>query len=486
MKNLFKILFLFSVFIPIVSCIEDEEFVWSERACLSFSEDTINFNTVISGSPSFTQTLWIYNEDDKNIIIPRVRLLMNDSSVFRINIDGMSVSQAEAHDVEIRSKDSLCIFVDAFAPTTENAEPVEIKDQLIFVLNDGVEQRVQLLVKSQSVNPITRWFVDADTVLSANRPYHVKDTLCVMPDVTLTLDPGVVMLFQSNAVFEIRGHLIANGTCLNQVVFRGDRFDDMFKNQPYDRVSGQWQGLHFTTSSYGNELHHVDLHSARTAVLCDSSNTEKEKILIENSIIHNNSQDGLCFINVNTRVGNSQISNCGGNCVTIIGGRHEFTHATLAQFYPFALHGTALYFTNVNNELRCPLHALNFTNSIITGSSGDEIMGVSSDRYTDTPFNYSFSYCLLNTPYVEHEAFVNCLWDDGKDESPAKQDNFYPPFSNDSLIYTFGLSPKSKAVDAAYAPFTQSTYPLDRLGVVRELDKPDLGCYELIKEETED
>jgi hypothetical protein len=248
MKNLFKILFLFSVFIPIVSCIEDEEFVWSERACLSFSEDTINFNTVISGSPSFTQTLWIYNEDDKNIIIPRVRLLMNDSSVFRINIDGMSVSQAEAHDVEIRSKDSLCIFVDAFAPTTENAEPVEIKDQLIFVLNDGVEQRVQLLVKSQSVNPITRWLVDADTVLSANRPYHVKDTLCVMPDVTLTLDPGVVMLFQSNAVFEIRGRLIANGTCLNQVVFRGDRFDDMFKNQPYDRVSGQWQGLHFTTS----------------------------------------------------------------------------------------------------------------------------------------------------------------------------------------------------------------------------------------------
>ncbi|MBO5699170.1 MAG: hypothetical protein J6R79_04120 [Bacteroidaceae bacterium] len=478
-KIKYFLLFLL-IFASVTACVEDENFVITQQSCLTFSTDTVDFDTIIAGAPSVTKSFWIYNQENKNIVIPKVKLLNADSSVFRLNIDGEYMANADFSSIEIRSKDSLCVFVDAFPPQTESCNPINIADKIIFTLNEGVEQHVELVVQSQSVNTITKLIIETDTVLKANRPYHVKDTLLVMPQATLTLESGVQMLFQQHAVFEVRGKLIARGNLENQIVFRGDRMDDMFENQPYDRVSGQWSGVHFTSMSYGNVLQYVDIHSARTAILCDSSNTDEVKLLVEHSTVHNNSQDGLCLIYSKTRVGNSQISNAGGNCVTIIGGKHDFVHTTIAQFYPFsAQRGVALYFTNYYNEIRYPLHALQFSNCIITGYGNDEIMGTSSDRYQDDLFNFTFDHCLLNTPSVTHESFVNCLWDDGKDGYPHKQDNFYPPFSQDSLIYTFGLNKTSKAVDAANVKITQTTYPADRLGILRDVDKPDMGCYEL-------
>src|SRR6266576_3894323 len=54
----------------------------------------------------------------------------------------------------------------------------------------------------------------------ANSPYIVVDTVVVFPGVTLTIQPGVVVKFDSTKYLEIRnGTLIANGTAVDSITF---------------------------------------------------------------------------------------------------------------------------------------------------------------------------------------------------------------------------------------------------------------------------
>lgn len=52
---------------------------------------------------------------------------------------------------------------------------------------------------------------------------------------------------------------------------RGDRTDRMFDYLPYDRVSGQWQGIHLYSSSTQNSISYADIHSTMDGIVCDSA-----------------------------------------------------------------------------------------------------------------------------------------------------------------------------------------------------------------------
>ena len=119
-------------------------------------------------------------------------------------------------------------------------------------------------------------------------------------------------------------------------------------------------------------------------------------------------------------------------------------------------------------------------NCIITGYSDDEIMGNQSDRYKDDPFNYSFESCLLNTPEINNEYIINCLWDNDKNNHKVwRENNFSPKFDLNKLIFTFALDSLSQAIDSADPQITRQYYPYDRLGRYRLQDnRPDMGCEE--------
>src|SRR5581483_5944220 len=54
----------------------------------------------------------------------------------------------------------------------------------------------------------------------ANSPYIITDTVVVFPNVTLTIQPGVIVKFDSNVYMEVRqGNLIANGTPADSITF---------------------------------------------------------------------------------------------------------------------------------------------------------------------------------------------------------------------------------------------------------------------------
>lgn len=479
----------FLLLCTITSCLDDEDYSVSPSDRLTFSVDTVKLDTVISGQPTNTYTFQVYNRGKKSLRIPHVFLESGAASSYHVNVDGTYLEGGKGQDFEVSDGDSLRVFFFLNAPDRDSDLPVDENDKLVFVTEAGVTQQVVLTAAGQSVIPLKGKVITGDTLLNSRRPYQILDSLVVAEKATLHLAAGVNLLFHANTNLIVEGRVVAEGTAESPVVMRGDRLGNMFSNQPYDRIPGQWGGVELRSSSYGNRFNFCDIHSGTFGLRCDSSDVDQEKLRLENSLVHNMSGDVLSVRMAKVFVGNSQLTNASGNCVTLMGGHSDFVHCTIANFYSFTGgRGVALEFSNYDGDIRLPLYKAAFYNSIVTGYSDDEIMGGRSERYEEDEFNYLFSNCLLNTPEVDDENFQNCIWDND-DNEVSREKNFYPEFDFKQLIFKFGLAKTSKAVNAADPQITNDYYPFDRLGRDRSLDEgPDIGCYEAdlsLQEETE-
>src|SRR5690554_31376 len=91
------------------SCRKDD-FTTDSGAILSFSTDTLLFDTVFTTMISTTKRIKVYNKNSDNLIISDIRLQNGANSQFRINVDGLSGNQHS--DIEIRAGDSIYIFLE--------------------------------------------------------------------------------------------------------------------------------------------------------------------------------------------------------------------------------------------------------------------------------------------------------------------------------------------------------------------------------------
>lgn len=464
----------------LTSCMDDANFSTSPDDKLSFSQDSVAFDTVISGTITNTYTFQVYNRTNKALRISQVYIEGGKTSPFKANVDGTFLYGGSASDFELTPGDSLRVFLNVSAPVSGEEAPRKISDKLIFLTESSVRQEVVLLAYGQDVENMRAVTVNTDSSLTSRKPYQIFDSLVVAKGVTLTLTAGTRLYFHAGANLIVHGRIIVEGTREKPVIFRGDRLGNMFSKQPYDRIPGQWGGIVLTQSSYGNELRYADIHSGTFGVRCDSSDVTRSKIKIENSIIHNVSGDALYSRSNQIFASNSQITNAGGNCITLFGGDATFIHCTIANFYSFTGgRGVALSYSNADGASRLPLIRADFFNCLITGYSDDEIMGNQSERYKDDAFNYSFHSCLLDTPEIENEHIVNCLWDNDEYSEFFREKNFYPEFDLDQLIFTFSLNGNSQAVGNADTSVTAIYCPTDIKGNKRLSDgKADIGCYE--------
>lgn len=474
----------FLLLVCLSSCLDDEDYTTSTSDVLRFSVDSVAFDTIISGEPTNTYTFTVYNPASKAIRIPRVYLECGDSSCFSVNVDGTTLVSGEGEDFEIASKDSMLVFLNANVPETDVDDPVFVEDNLVFVTEAGVEQKVNLSASGQTVIDLTSYHVTGSEMLSANRPYRVMDSLVVDVGAILYVMPGTRVYFHSEAELIVHGSVQILGTLASPVTFRGDRMGYMFDGQPYDRIPGQWGGVVLSSESYDNYISYADIHSGNFGIRVDSSDVSLSKLVMENSIVHNTIGDGISSRMSQIYVGNSQITNSGGTCVKIRGGYVTFIHCTIARFYVFTGgDGYALEFSNYDDNVRLPLTLAQFANCIITGYQDDEVMGTINDAYPDDAYDYAFFNCLFNTTHPDEEdsRLVNCLWDDAEgDDAVSRDGNFYPEFDIDALSFSFELNPKSQAIGAADASISELYYPQDRLGRTRVSDDiaPDIGCLQ--------
>lgn len=479
-----RFLYIFMILAAVAACSDDDDFSASGNYVLTLPADTVRMDTVFSNTPSSTYSFWVHNRGDKGIRISSTRLEHGNQSGFRVNVDGVYLDNANgsiAHDFEVRKDDSIRVFVEYTLRGTGKLEPQAVSDNLCFKLESGVEQKINLAAWAWDADVTDSLIVTSDMTLASSKPYVVRRGIRVAEGVTLAVEGGTTIYFGANAGIDVYGRLVVDGTPGNEVVMRGERLDHMFDYLPYDRVSGQWKGLHFAENSTGNIISYADIHSCKDAIVCDSAAIDGDvlRLDINHSTIHNCDGYGVKALNSNIAISNTQISNTMGDCLAVYGGRCSVTYTTLAQFYPFdARRGAALRFANTYNGYDYPLTMLSCTNSIVTGYGADEMMGERDKGNEELPFEYRFANCLLRTPAVsedkeEYKFFTDVIFESSEDEISGKQ--HFANVDEDNLYYDFRLNDKSPAIGKA-APLVE--FADDRLGTLRSADTPSVGCYE--------
>ena len=476
--NIKNIIFLIGAMLFCASCSDDDSFTTSTSNLLTFSTDTVKMDTVFSRIPSSMRSFWVFNRSGDGIRCSNIRLAKGNQTGFRVNVDGTYLGQTagfQTHDVEIRNKDSIRVFVELTSVDNGKMEPQKIEDDLVFTLESGVEQKVNLNAFTWDADILTDVVVKQDRVLDGEKPTVIYGMIRVEEGATLRIPAGKTIYFHNNGGLDVYGRLVTEGTAENNVVLRGDRTDRMFDYLPYDMVSGQWQGIHFHESSYDNVIDYTDIHSTFTGIVCDSSALDRKKLTMRNTIVHNCQGAGVTMRHCKVSMENCQLTNTLGACVDILGGDILLNHCTLAQFYPFdSNRGPALSFAA---DEKNPLERLHCENSIVTGYAEDVVMGSQNDS---TTFEYQFVATVLRTPEVEDTVhFHQVIWENVKDTAAVSGEKHFKLIDIDQQRYDFHLLQRSTAVGIAQP---SSALPLDREGTPRD-EKPDAGCYEW-KEET--
>lgn len=479
----------------VVACSDYESFSNDPNFRLTFSQDTIAFDTLISTIPSSTKTLYAFNNNGNGMRISSIQLEGGANSRFRVNVDGRYLADGMWNDFEVLKHDSLIVRIEMTPPEVGSTEPLYFEDKLHFLLENGAKQTVVL--SGGSVDAYIQkggLIIEEDATFLTDKPYVIYDSLVVKEGATLTLTEGTTLMFHDKAALHVYGRLLVEGTLEKPVVLRGDRMDHMFDYLLYDNTPSRWEGVIIHNGSYGNKFYQCDLHSALFGIIVEDTeqvkpDESKPSVTLDCCILHNIGGDGLQLNNCVSEVTNTQISNTLGHTVNINGGSHTFIYCTLAQFYPFtANRGDGLHLASSEDYGDYGLlRKAHFINCVITGYGPDVIMGEYIPQ--DGTCDYLFHHCFLNTPPVDDEHFEACIFDQDKkkneEEKLVREDNFML-FDTDNFIYDF--TPKEDSKIRSLADPDYVGLPLfDRLGVSRLADEgPDAGCYECVPKTDEE
>lgn len=419
--------------VTVSSCISDSVST-SSSDILTFSRDTVNFDTVFTDLGTPTARLIVSNRAKKGIIISSISL-KNPNSNFSINVDG--VSGKSFHDVEIWREDSIFMFIECFIPESSAHEPYRVEDELIFVTN-GVTQKIILEAYGQNVTRLRATRISGETRLTAEQPYVIFDSLVVEKGGFLRIDPDTKMLFHDGAELIVHGRMEACGEPGQLIQMRGDRLDNVLPNVSYDILAGQWKGIRISRESFGNRLEYVDMRSTSDGLRLDScGDLSQRKLELRNSWLHNSQSNVLSAKYCNIAAYGVCFSESPEAVVSLTGGSADFVQCTIANNYLFSAITEpllCLYHCLPSEEEEAsginPLMKFSLANSIIYGIGKDINVG---DLTGSEVFFRNVSFKAEGS---DDDNFINCLWDCD------------PLFLTDRPIYYFNyhVSPDSPVI----------------------------------------
>lgn len=478
MKFILKIaLFLFFIYC-IFSC-QRENYIVDSSAKLSFSTDTLLFDTIFTTIGSTTQYFTVRNPHSKPIEISTIKLA-RENSYFRLNINGQATSQL--HDVTIAAKDSLYIFVEVTVNPQNESNPVLIQDSVVFETN-GNRQDVDLVAYGQDVQ-IFRNQVIPLTTLTADKPYLMYDTLVIPENQTVTIDAGAKLYFTRKSMLIVLGQLVVNGTVDEPVLFAGSRLEEI-----YEDVPGEWQGIIFATGSTGNQITNAEIRNAVIGLNVGTLDEgERPTLTLHNTKIMHHSYAAIFAVAANITASNCLMANCQSYAsAMVVGGSYEYYHCTFANYWGLSVRTEPMIV--LNNQIEYDdvsysgsLQKADFVNCIVYGAQSNEI-GF-GDFESAGEFNYLFNNCLLKID-AEDEVlndethFVNNLIN--------PEFNFIAPYDHHYALDTLSVAKDAADISLNHEFATPSLLQFDLEGTDRTIDAaPDLGALERVENEEED
>jgi hypothetical protein len=443
---------------------------------LSFSTDTLMFDTVFTTIGSATRSFKVYNKSGFDVVISSVRLAGGNGSSYRINVDGEATNNAR--EVYLRSKDSLYVFVEVTINPNDSNSPLLIPDSVMFETNGNI-QNVKLVAWGQDVHLLKSAILSGSNTFTADKPYLIYNYLYVEPNAELNISSGARLHFHHLSQLIVSGSLKVNGTPENPIVFEGDRLEAFYRDK-----AGQWGGLWLAAGSHDNHINWAVIKNAILGVVVDTFMIPNTPTLtIHNTRVENMSAAALYARGAIVEAGNCLFANAGQIAVALtLGGSYRFYHSTIANYWGQYINrkGPALLLNNYYTyrlEENGPifletrdLHEAYFGNCIIYGSRNEEfeVDNIYQGQPVNAAMNYFFENSILRAGSAynlsDETRFVNVL-----NQNPKFKDPYRGDFELDTLspAKDFGL------INIALQ------FPFDLKNISRLNDSgPDLGAFE--------
>lgn len=462
---------------------------------LSFSLDTVAFDTIFSSIGSTTRQFMVYNPNNEPLEMEQVMLASGEASGFRMNLDGRKGSRFE--HVGIAAQDSMYVFVEVTVNPHGQNQPLLIQDSVLFSVN-GVRQSVLLEAYGQDVHLCKGGVTfEQDTLFTADRPYLIYDSLVVAEGATLTLAEGVTCYLHDQANLVVYGTLQANGTQSKPVTLRGDRLDYILNDVlPYDRTPGQWGGIYFRAPSYQNLLAYTIIRNGTNGITCEPSTPDQPKLRLHHTQVTNMTNDLLVAIHSDVEASDSEFSNAGGSVLTLIGGKYHFAHCTITNYMSLTsrqstgdetrLDSKSLYLLHdatVNGQGPYPIQKAYFDNCLIDGSFGAGDLSASGEiQVSQGDYDYRFNHCVLKAKPSSDSRFNEVIF---VSESPVYRQT---GGKANKYAYDFRLDTVAAPGVGQADPEVSRLYPIDRYGVNRleSPHGPTIGAYEFTPKDAEE
>ncbi len=455
MKNIVQGLLV--AFVVFISCTpEDEKIDSGNIQPLTFSTDTVIFDTIFTAVGSVTKRLIVGNPNKNAVRISTINLATGSSSPYTIFVDGVPDDQFQ--DEILLGNDSLLVLIQVMIDPQEEDLPFLVKDSIVFNTNN-ISQHVKLISYGQDANFLNDSILACNEVWDSNKPYVISNSVLIDTLCTLTVKKGVRVFSDNNSFVFVKGRLLVEGEADSPVLFSNSRLDEDFINAP-----GQWGGIIFLPGSAGNNINFASIRNAAVGLNLDTfDNDTLPEIIVNNTIIENMSASGILTIGADVYATNVLIDNCAefmtGN---FGGGYHTYIHCTFANSETdFFRQNPSFAFTdnfNQNNRTLVSDLFVNLDNSIVWGNLEEELV---FDLSGETNSVLIIANSILKTN-LELDINNNLLNENPKFIDPAN--------------FNYRLDTLSPAKDAG----GPSSLLLDLDGNPRDAD-PDLGAYERIE-----
>lgn len=472
MKKLNNCLFVLIAFtLSFTACIKDDKIDTDSSIKLSFSEDTVLFDTVFTTIGSATQVFKVYNPSQNKIKISSIHLGKGTDSPYRFNVDG--ISSIEIKDLELEAKDSVFVFVKVTIDPNQVNAPLIQQDSLIFLTNSNV-QDVKLVAWGQDAYFYNRAIISSDYVFEADKPHVIYNylivdslnTLMVNAGAHIHLHPGAFLLVYNSATLKVKG------TAEQPVIIEGDRLEDYYKTLP-----GQWGRIWLYAGSINNEIDYAIIRNGETGIQVDTvGNSINPTLRITNSMIYNMTGIGLLAQGTSIEAANCVIANCGSYTLALtLGGTYDFRHCTIGNYWNNyqRFSGVLLnnYYIDINQNIQTrPLEKAYFGNCVMYGENADELTLDKSP--SSTTFNYFFDHSLLKTTQKINDPthFLNS----SQNQEPWFKNPELFEFAPDSTLSSVINKGSIEVITTSVFDLTRDINYKDRISD----DSPDLGAYE--------